>query len=349
MALAHVLILIFTVLTVPDTFATVQRARQADTSDPWTWLTITTTISPCPYGPTFNPTAEGCYECTCGSTGYENCRCICGCDCAPCVDAAYITSRCCTTCPYGPCSDCYCDDEGQAQCMTISACACPPCVDEVVYPNDCCPSCPNGENCYAMGTIIPAGTDVQVNGYTCRCPDPSGFLFGRHERSVRKALGYDWPDGGCNQLEATCTMTTLPPSTTTTMPETTVAGCISSYDGQWYPPGSGMPSGSPCSDCYCDDEGQPLCMTISACACPPCVDEVVYPNDCCPSCPNGENCYAMGTIIPAGRDVQVNGYTCRCPDPSGFLFGRHERSVRKALRHDWPDGGCNQLEATCTQ
>ncbi|CAH1265664.1 Hypp3218 [Branchiostoma lanceolatum] len=69
--------------------------------------------------------------------------------------------------------------------------------------------------------------------------------------------------------------------------------------------------------------------------------------------PTGPNCYAMGTIIPAGRDVQVNGYTCRCPDLDtlGVPFGKRSSVARRELRYNsaiW--GDCSQyLQATCKQ
>ncbi|XP_035676845.1 uncharacterized protein LOC118415970 [Branchiostoma floridae] len=91
------------------------------------------------------------------------------------------------------------------------------------------------------------------------------------------------------------------------------------------------------------------------CPCPPCVDDVRDPDRCCPSCPNGANCYAMGTIIPAGRDVHVNGYTCRCPDLDTLPvpFGKWSAITRRprGLRYNSAIfGDCTRyLQATCTQ
>ncbi|XP_019633674.1 PREDICTED: uncharacterized protein LOC109477073 isoform X1 [Branchiostoma belcheri] len=178
MALAHVLILLLAVLTVPDTFATVKRARQADNSELWTWLTttaVTTTIpTPTPgcvssydgqmygQGSTMPTGGDGCRECTCddfwSSTVQENCRCICWCYCSPCVDEVS---------------------------------------------NGCCPTCPNGPNCNAMGTVIPAGMDVQVDGYTCRCLHDTAFPPPHGKRSAMAGRGS--PAYGCEPfLQAVC-------------------------------------------------------------------------------------------------------------------------------------------------
>ncbi|XP_078678533.1 uncharacterized protein LOC144914505 [Branchiostoma floridae x Branchiostoma belcheri] len=149
--------------------------------------------------------------------------------------------------------------------------------------------------------------------------------------------------------------TTWPPTLTTTWrpPTTTVTGCISSYDGQFYPQGSQMPAGGGCMVCTCGHASfwsstvQENCRCLCMCYCSPCVDEV--PNGCCPTCPNGPNCNAMGTVIPADRDVQVDGYTCRCPHatvfPPAWQFGK--RSVL-AGRGSRANHGCDPYrEAVC--
>ncbi|XP_078678535.1 uncharacterized protein LOC144914506 isoform X2 [Branchiostoma floridae x Branchiostoma belcheri] len=131
MALAHVLILLLAVLTVPDTFATVQRARQADNSELWTWPTTTTVTTTIP-----TPT-PGCVS------SYDG------------------------------------QMYGQGSTM------------------------PTGPNCNAMGTVIPAGMDVQVDGYTCRCPHDTAFPPPHGKRSAlagRGSAAY-----GCEPLlEAVC-------------------------------------------------------------------------------------------------------------------------------------------------
>ncbi|XP_066284608.1 kielin/chordin-like protein [Branchiostoma lanceolatum] len=281
--------------------------------------------------------------------------------------------------PYGdPCHTCTCEfnswqGTGEEMCHIVD-CACPACVDDVTDQGQCCPRCPNGHNCNAMGTVIPAGRDVQVNGYTCRCPDTSGYPFGRRKRSVRRGLRYFSPVfGDCTRfLEATCSRpTTIPPPTTvpttipttipttvpttipTTVPTTVPTMCITD-NGVYYPGQTWNPYGDPCHTCTCEfnswqGTGEEMCYIVD-CACPACVDDVIDPGQCCPRCPNGDNCNAMGTVIPSGREVEVNGYMCRCPDRSGFPFGKRKREVSaRRRRYDSPIfGDCDQfLQATC--
>ncbi|XP_078678529.1 kielin/chordin-like protein [Branchiostoma floridae x Branchiostoma belcheri] len=356
--MVRVLFLLSAVLTVPGVLAMVQRQNAKSTTPRPTTTHMTTpqhpttphtTTTPEPTtipsgcmgqdgqfhapGSTYHPTGDTCYTCHC-DFGFVNW-----------FDWSSTVSE-----------NCHYTD-----------CACPPCVDDVIPPNQCCPTCPNGHNCNAMGTVIPAGRDVQVNGYTCRCPDTSGFPFGRRKRSTdaRRGLRYFSPVfGDCTRfLEATCYLTTtIPPSTTvpttvptctTTTPTTVPAGICFTDNGVYYPGQTWHPNGDPCHTCTCEfnswqSTGQEMCY-YADCACPSCVDEVIDPGQCCPRCPNGDNCNAMGTVIPAGRDVQVNGYTCRCPSTSDYPFGRRKRSVRRGLRYFSPIfGDCDQfLEATC--
>ncbi|KAJ3592485.1 hypothetical protein NHX12_007612 [Muraenolepis orangiensis] len=52
---------------------------------------------------------------------------------------------------------------------------------------------------------------------------------------------------------------------------------------------------------------------VSDCAVPECVNPVYEPEQCCPVCKNGPNCFAGTTIIPAGIEVKVDDCTiCRC-------------------------------------
>ncbi|XP_035675379.1 von Willebrand factor C domain-containing protein 2-like [Branchiostoma floridae] len=113
-------------------------------------------------------------------------------------------------------------------------------------------------------------------------------------------------------------------TTTTTTMGPTVYGCRGA-DGQIHPPGSTY--GSSCHPCQCANEPTlsgttwvytQWCLHID-CGCPRCVDYVFSPDQCCPTCPNGDNCDAMGTVIPGGMDVQVYGTTCRCAYYGFFL------------------------------
>ncbi|XP_066284610.1 uncharacterized protein [Branchiostoma lanceolatum] len=143
---------------------------------------------------------------------------------------------------------------------------------------------------------------------------------------------------------------TMPWATTTT---TEIVGCISSYDGQGRPPGSTYypdPAGSgDCFECTCDRDpwsntAQENCRCRCWCYCLPCVDAIS--GRCCPTCPNGANCNAMGTVIPAGRDVEVNGHTCRCQHDTEFPPPHGKRSAlagKGSLAY-----GCEPfLEAIC--
>eukprot|EP00058_Branchiostoma_floridae_P011766 XP_002597254.1 hypothetical protein BRAFLDRAFT_66389 [Branchiostoma floridae] len=86
--------------------------------------------------------------------------------------------------PWSSCHPCQCANEPTLSgttwvytqwCLHID-CGCPRCVDYVFSPDQCCPTCPNGDNCDAMGTVIPGGMDVQVYGTTCRCAYYGFFL-----------------------------------------------------------------------------------------------------------------------------------------------------------------------------
>ncbi|XP_078594540.1 uncharacterized protein LOC144872353 [Branchiostoma floridae x Branchiostoma japonicum] len=115
-------------------------------------------------------------------------------------------------------------------------------------------------------------------------------------------------------------------TTTPTPPLTTIAGCVSSIDGQGRPPGSTYyPTGDSCYECTCD--GDPWSNTAQEnCRC--------------------ANCNAMGTVIPAGRDVQVNGHTCRCQHDTAFPAPRGKRSA--IAGRGLPAYGCEPfLQAIC--
>uniref|UniRef100_A0A8C5QUA4 von Willebrand factor C domain containing 2 n=1 Tax=Leptobrachium leishanense TaxID=445787 RepID=A0A8C5QUA4_9ANUR len=69
---------------------------------------------------------------------------------------------------------------------------------------------------------------------------------------------------------------------------------------------------SPCEKCHCDSKGEVIC-TVSACPLTECVDPVYEPDQCCPVCKNGQNCFAETIIIPAGREIKTDECTiCHC-------------------------------------
>ncbi|KAM4705306.1 brorin isoform 1-T2 [Rhinophrynus dorsalis] len=92
---------------------------------------------------------------------------------------------------------------------------------------------------------------------------------------------------------------------------------------------------SPCEKCRCDSSGEVMC-TVSACPQTECVDPVYEPEQCCPICKNGPNCFAESIVIPAGREVKTDECTiCHCTYEEGTW-----RIERQALctRHD-----CKQI------
>ncbi|XP_067842986.1 von Willebrand factor C domain-containing protein 2-like isoform X1 [Heptranchias perlo] len=69
---------------------------------------------------------------------------------------------------------------------------------------------------------------------------------------------------------------------------------------------------SPCEWCRCEASSEVHCV-VADCAVPECVNPVYEPEQCCPVCKNGPNCFAGSTIIPAGREVKVDDCTiCYC-------------------------------------
>ncbi|XP_069816475.1 brorin [Dendropsophus ebraccatus] len=88
---------------------------------------------------------------------------------------------------------------------------------------------------------------------------------------------------------------------------------------------------SPCEKCRCDPNGEVMC-TVSACPQTECVDPVYEPDQCCPICKNGPNCFAESVVIPAGREIKTDECTiCHCTYEEGTwriekqaLCTRHE-------------------------
>ncbi|XP_072902570.1 von Willebrand factor C domain-containing protein 2-like [Hemitrygon akajei] len=69
---------------------------------------------------------------------------------------------------------------------------------------------------------------------------------------------------------------------------------------------------SPCEWCRCEASSEVHCV-VADCAVPECVNPVYEPEQCCPVCKNGPNCFAGSTIIPAGKEVKVDDCTiCQC-------------------------------------
>uniref|UniRef100_A0A8C9U8F5 von Willebrand factor C domain containing 2 n=1 Tax=Serinus canaria TaxID=9135 RepID=A0A8C9U8F5_SERCA len=92
---------------------------------------------------------------------------------------------------------------------------------------------------------------------------------------------------------------------------------------------------SPCERCRCEANGEVLC-TVSACPQTECVDPVYEPDQCCPICKNGPNCFAETLVIPAGREVKTDECTiCHCTYEEGTW--RIERQAM-CTRHE-----CKQI------
>ncbi|XP_010829353.1 PREDICTED: brorin [Bison bison bison] len=92
---------------------------------------------------------------------------------------------------------------------------------------------------------------------------------------------------------------------------------------------------SPCERCRCEASGEVLCA-VSACPQTECVDPVYEPDQCCPICKNGPNCFAETAVIPAGREVKTDECTiCHCTYEEGTW--RIERQAM-CTRHE-----CRQM------
>ncbi|KAK6482930.1 von Willebrand factor C domain-containing protein 2-like isoform X1 [Huso huso] len=69
---------------------------------------------------------------------------------------------------------------------------------------------------------------------------------------------------------------------------------------------------SSCEWCRCEPNNEVHCV-VADCAVPECVNPVYEPEQCCPVCKNGPNCFAGTTIIPAGIEVKVDECNiCHC-------------------------------------
>ncbi|KAJ8291114.1 hypothetical protein GJAV_G00021550 [Gymnothorax javanicus] len=74
---------------------------------------------------------------------------------------------------------------------------------------------------------------------------------------------------------------------------------------------------SACEKCRCEPNGEVHC-TVAACAQTECVDPEYEPEQCCPICKSGPNCFADNSVIPAGREVKIDECTiCYCTYEEG--------------------------------
>lgn len=90
-------------------------------------------------------------------------------------------------------------------------------------------------------------------------------------------------------------------------------GCLHS-DGTVYSLGATVTETN-CERCVCPAEGGPTTCTQKF-TCPDihCVDSVTQPGSCCPSCPNGNNCWLGKRTIRAGVVMKVGRCKqCQCP------------------------------------
>ncbi|XP_029648113.1 von Willebrand factor C domain-containing protein 2-like [Octopus sinensis] len=71
-------------------------------------------------------------------------------------------------------------------------------------------------------------------------------------------------------------------------------------------------SKEPCKQCTCTANGDMKCNTT---VCPKlnCVDFEDVEDECCPICPNGENCYTpKNVILKAGEVITESDLQCKC-------------------------------------
>lgn len=86
---------------------------------------------------------------------------------------------------------------------------------------------------------------------------------------------------------------------------------------------------SPCESCRCEPSGEVLC-SVSACPQTECVDPEYEPDQCCPICKTGPNCYADTAVIPAGREVKIDDCTiCYCTYEEGTWQIERQASCSK--------------------
>ncbi|XP_071962358.1 cysteine-rich motor neuron 1 protein-like isoform X2 [Antedon mediterranea] len=246
---------------------------------------------------------DGCRECYCHS-GQEMCSLI-TCSSPACGKPVIRAGECCPTCPdsetnniahinlkvchssnghyyvegetwnINMCTNCVCHD-GHVLC---SAANCPPlpCVHPSINDNDCCPHCP----------VV----DGSGDGENMPCVQPGGVVY---------EDGFKWKKDDCTSCkcesgEVTCYSNTCPPANCKTPVlrkgqccpsclEESVVNC--EYGGALYSEGQHWTTDS-CTLCVCQ-KGISVCR-LPECPHLQCVDTVILPGQCCPSCQQRDN------------------------------------------------------------
>ncbi|KAJ8350468.1 hypothetical protein SKAU_G00255980 [Synaphobranchus kaupii] len=162
-----------------------------------------------------------------------------------------------------------------------------------------------------------ANNDILFDDYRGKgCVDDSGFVYALGERffpghsncpcmCTDDGPVCDQPD--CPKIHPKCTKV----EHNGCCPECKEIKHLCDYRGKTYKVFEEFKP-SPCEWCRCEPSKEVHCV-VSDCAVPECVNPVYEPEQCCPICKNGPNCFAGTTIIPAGIEVKVDGCTvCRC-------------------------------------
>ncbi|KAJ8253272.1 hypothetical protein GJAV_G00210980 [Gymnothorax javanicus] len=162
-----------------------------------------------------------------------------------------------------------------------------------------------------------ANNDVLFDDYRGKgCVDESGFVYALGERffpghsncpcmCTEDGPVCDQPD--CPKVHPKCTKV----EHNGCCPECKEIKQLCEYRGKTYKVLEEFKP-SPCEWCRCEPSTEVHCV-VADCAVPECVNPVYEPEQCCPICKNGPNCFAGSTIIPAGIEVKVDGCTiCRC-------------------------------------
>ncbi|XP_045142224.1 brorin [Echinops telfairi] len=126
---------------------------------------------------------------------------------------------------------------------------------------------------------------------------------------------------------------TLEPPEEYAYPDYRGKGCVDEIRGKTYQTLEEFVV-SPCERCRCEASGEVLCA-VSACPQTECVDPVYEPDQCCPICKNGPNCFAETAVIPAGREVKTDECTiCHCTYEEGtWRIERQAMCTRHECKH----------------
>ncbi|XP_035029665.1 von Willebrand factor C domain-containing protein 2-like isoform X2 [Hippoglossus stenolepis] len=146
--------------------------------------------------------------------------------------------------------------------------------------------------------LHPKCTKVEHNGCCPECKEVKNFCEYRGKTyKILEEFKVFHRQGSPSDEEGT-----IPPSTAAGVP--LASAQLQSRTRSYRP--------SPCEWCRCEPNNEVHCV-VSDCAVPECVNPVYEPEQCCPICKNGANCFAGTTIIPAGIEVKVDDCTiCRC-------------------------------------